>query len=470
MFRPRFPIRPALLALALISLNLPVSVHAQSKSALGNLSASFEELSTRVTRGVVQIFATGYGPGSDAGDLLSKQRSSGSGVILDSDGYIVTNAHVVDGARSLRVLIPLTEEKLAGKRSILKVSARSVGAQIVGVDRETDLAVIRVQEKNLHALTLSDSDDVKQGQIVLAFGSPLGLENSVTMGVVSSVARQLVPEAPVVYIQTDATINPGNSGGPLVNADGEVVGINTLIFTQSGGSEGIGFAVPSNIVRNVFQQIRSTGRVRRGEIGVSAQTITPMMARGLGLPQDWGVVLGDVYPGSPAEKAGLLRGDVIVTLEGKVMENGRQMDVNLYRHKVGSKVKIEYRRGDQHKSARVSVTERPDDPERFTDLVRPEDNLVEKLGILALDVTPGVARLLSPLRHSQGVVVAAWTADSPARGRGFVPGDVIFGINGVSVGDLHALRNTMKGFSVGDAVVVEIQRATRLRYVTFEIE
>ena len=181
---------------------------------------------------------------------------------------------------------------------------RVVGAQIVAIDEETDLSVLKVDEKALPALELADSDAVRPGQLVLAFGSPLGLDSSVTLGVVSAVARQLEPDDPMIYIQTDASINPGNSGGPLVDTDGRVVGINTLILSQSGGNEGLGFAAPSNIVRNIFEQVRKFGRVRRGEIGVRAQTITPSLAEGLQLPRDWGVVLGDVYPDGPAAKAG----------------------------------------------------------------------------------------------------------------------------------------------------------------------
>ena len=198
-------------------------------------------------------------------------------------------------------------------------------------------------------MELGDSDLVNPGELVLAFGSPFGLENSVTMGVVSAVARQLRAEDPMIYIQTDAPINPGNSGGPLVDAEGRLMGINTVIYTQSGGNEGVGFAAPSNIVKNVIQQIRKMGRVKRGEIGADVQTITPALARGLGLNQMWGVIVSDVTAGSPAEKGGLQSGDVILTLDGKEMENGRQFDVNLYRRSEGETVEIEYLRGEKRK-------------------------------------------------------------------------------------------------------------------------
>ena len=166
----------------------------------------------------------------------------------------------------------------------------------MGLDRETDIAVLKVEERGLPALELGDSESLRQGQLVMAFGSPLGLENSASLGVVSAVARQLKPDDPMIYVQTDASINPGNSGGPLVDAEGRMVGLNTMILSQSGGNEGIGFAAPSHIVRSVYEQLRASGLVRRGVIGVRAQTITPSLAAGLGLVFDRGVVLSDVTP------------------------------------------------------------------------------------------------------------------------------------------------------------------------------
>ena len=232
-------------------------------AALAEFSRSLQELSERVSPSIVQIFVTAYAvpdeeDQSKTGEPII-ERSSGSGVIVDGDGYIVTNAHVVENATRVEVELPVTAGPQGG--SILKRRGRIVGAQIVAIDAETDVAVIRVEARNLPALPFGDSDSLRPGQIVLAFGSPLGLQTSVTMGVVSAVARQLTPEDPMIYVQTDAPINPGNSGGALVDTDGRLVGINTLIYSQSGGNEGIGFAAPSNIVRNVFTQIHKTGRV-----------------------------------------------------------------------------------------------------------------------------------------------------------------------------------------------------------------
>jgi serine protease Do len=461
-------ISPGFLAVVLLIVTAPPLI---AEITLEDVSGTFEECSKKVTPAVVQIYTTGFSlaQGNDLAPI-TMQRGTGSGIILDSDGYIITNAHVVELARRVKVLIPLSRKERGDKKSLLKIHARVVGGQVVGVDHETDLAVIKIQEKDLPYLELADSDEIQQGQIVLAFGAPFGLGNSMTMGIVSTVARQLQPDAPVAYIQTDAPINPGNSGGPLVNALGQVIGVNTLILSQSGGSEGIGFAVPSNIVKNVFQQIRSTGRVRRGAIGVHAQTITPVMARGLKLPQDAGVILSDVYPESPADKAGLKTGDIVLTVDGKPMENARQMNVTLYRKAIGNTVTIEYVRGGSKKDIKVEVVERPGDRKRLADLVRPEENLIAQFGILGLDVTSEIAAMLPGLRSREGVVVAARSAGTPGWLDSFVTGDVIVAVNQAPVRNLAELRVLTRELDAGEAVVVQIMRGGQMHYLAFEID
>jgi serine protease Do len=289
------------------------------------------------------------------------------------------------------------------------------------------------------------------------------------MGVVSSTARQIKPDDPMLYIQTDAPINPGNSGGPLLDADGRVVGINTFILSQSGGSEGIGFAIPSNVVHSVVEQLRKEGHVHRGEIGVYAQTITPSLAAGLQLSRDWGVVLADVEPDSPAEKAGLKPGDVVLSVNSREMENARQLEVDLYRRAVGEKVTIEVQRGTEKLSFSVPIIEREDDPQRFADMVNPEKNIVAKLGILCIDINQKVAQMLPDLRKPYGVVVAARAAGSPFSTQ-LDPGDVIHAVNAEPISSVAALRQALDKRKPTDPIVLQIERDSRLMYLDLELE
>ena len=317
-------------------------------------------------------------------------------------------------------------------------------------------------------MTLGDSSKLRQGQLVMAFGNPLGLEGSVSMGIVSSTARQLKLDDPMTYVQTDAPINPGNSGGPLVDSEGLVVGINTFILTQSGGSEGIGFAVPSNLVRSSYEQIIKDGHVHRGQIGIVAQTITPALAKGLSLPQDWGVIAADVVPDGPADKAGLKPGDIIVTLAGKEMEDGRQLENLVYQQSLSAIVDVTVNRDGQPLTFSMPVIERDDDPQRFADMVNPEKNLVRRLGILAIEITDKLADLLPDLRHDYGVVVAARASDAP--GAVLEPGDVIYEINKTPAVSIAALRAVLDTAKAGDTLVLHIQRGTKLKYVTIDLE
>ena len=441
--------------------------------SLDALNRSTRALSERVSPAVVQIFTTAYAPnigGRSGAELFTLQRGTGSGVIVDPSGTVITNNHVVDGARRVQVLVSPGAEELLARRSILKPHGLAYDATVVGVDRETDLAVLRIEAAGLPFLPFSDSDALRPGELVFAFGSPLGLATSVSMGVVSGVARQLSPEAPMIYIQTDAPINPGNSGGPLVNVRGELVGINTLILSRSGGNEGIGFAAPSNIVKTVYERILAEGRVRRSEIGVHAQTITPAMAEALGLPQSWGVVLGDVYPGGPADRAGLRIGDIVVSLNEKPMENGRQFDVNLYSMAPGETVRIEILRNFTTKTVRVQVEERHDDAFRFADLVTRDRNLVPELGILALELDTDLLELLPPLRREEGVLVAAIAGSGSPWESKLEPGDVLYRINRQEVKGLASLRDLASGLDPGSPAVIQVERQGHLRYVTLELQ
>jgi serine protease Do len=468
-------------AFCLLALALPASSRAAQAAAapakgasavppsLERLSHETEALVARVVPAVVQVLATGYNSsasGTSPG-LLTRQRSSGSGVIVDPDGYVITNAHVAAGAVNLEVLLANTTPS-AG-RSILRPPGQRLPAQVVGLDLETDVAVLKIEAKGLPALPLADSDELKQGQVVLAFGSPLGFENSVTMGVVSALARQLKPEDPMIYLQTDAAINPGNSGGPLVDVQGRIVGLCTLIVSQSGGNEGLGFAAPSSIVKSIYEQIRSRGRVRRGWIGVHAQTITPLLAAGLGLSQNLGVIVGDVAPEGPAAAAGLRAGDVVLRADGRPLDNARQLGLRLYRHAPGETVTLAVERGPTSLTLAVSVVERPFDPDRFFPTVTPDHNLVPRLGILGIELEDDIRKALPNLRFQEGVLVVA-RASGEGGEESLQPGDVIYFVNGVSVRGLVELREAVARVPALGAIVLQVERKGQLTYLAVEAE
>jgi serine protease Do len=445
-------------------------VAAAATAADADFSRTLTATTRQVTPAVVEIFATSYAPGDGvvarSADLISTQRASGSGVIVDAEGYIITNAHVVRGAQRVRVELSLP----ADGRSILRTRGRNVSGQIVGIDPETDLAVIKIEERNLPTVAFGDSDEVSAGQLVLAFGSPLGLNNSVSLGVISAVARQLEPESPMIYLQTDASINPGSSGGPLVDVRGRLVGINTLIVSQTGGNEGLGFAAPSNIVRAVYDQIRKFGRVRRGEIGIRAQTITPELASGLQLARDYGAILADVIPGSPAAQAGLRPGDLVVALDGKPMENGRQLHVNLYRRLIGDVIALDVLRNGQTIRIAVAMDERSD-PFSGLKSADPRQSLVPRLGILGVDLDQRIAAMLPVLRVRNGVVVASTAARGiDAREGGLAAGDVVYAVNRQPVNGIADLRTAVERFKPGDSVVLHLERRGELLFLAFTVD
>ena len=475
----------SILALLLMPLGLSAPMAAQSEKPVAPahaaaarkvdplhlFSESVEELSATVTRSVVQVLTTGFGLSSadDKTDTsyLAPERGIGAGVILSADGYIVTNAHVVTGARKIRVRLQGMDQP----GSDLPPRPHGlIAAKLIGLDRQTDLAVLKIDMSNLPALQLADSSQLKQGQVVLAFGSPLGLENSVTLGVVSATSRQIDPDNPAIYIQTDAPINPGNSGGPLVDVDGQIVGINTFILSQSGGNEGLGFAVPSNVVHYIYDQLRTEGHVHRGQIGVFVRTITSDLVEGLHLPQKRGVLLEDVAPGSPAEKGGLKIGDIITSIGGKPVENIRDFSLYLYEYKIGQSAKIGVLRNGQEIACSVVLGERPDDPQRFADMVTSPDNLIDSLGIVVLNIEGQVKQMIGDLRIPNGVVVAARTPTSALLGQELQAGDVIHAVDTQPIDDVAQLKQALQKIKPGNPIVLQVERSGTLRYMVMETE
>jgi serine protease Do len=465
-------VRHALATLATLTFAATASTQQAARrpgEALEALSSAFEQISERVAPAVVQVFTSGVGMSDDRQtSLLTRQEGTASGVVIDPDGYIVTNAHVVSGARRIQVQLAERSEP-ASRPFVVRPQGVKLEAEVVGVDSVTDLALLKIAGKGLETLSLGNSDRLKQGQVVLAFGSPLGLRNTMTMGVVSAVARQLSPDDAAVYVQTDAPVNPGNSGGPLVDAAGQVVGINTLILSHSGGSEGVGLAIPSNVVRVITDQLRARGRVRRGMIGVQLQAIDAVFAKALGLPQPWGVIVADVSDDGPAGPAGVQVGDVILSLDGRPVESVRQFSANVFRHAIDATVSLELLRGADRLTLKVQVIERPDDPDRYLSLVDPKKNLVPQLDILGIDLPDEPGSGQRRRRLDGGVLVAAASEDASSPSR-FLPGDVIHAVNRTFVLSLADLRAAIADMKDGDPVVVQVERQGELMFIAFEID
>jgi len=457
-----------------VTLVAAAALAASSRDALRKTSEALEELSLKVSPSVVKVLVTQYGPiGDDSHQntgLIGRQHAIGSGVIVDPSGYIVTNAHVVEGAIEVRIVLAPLPGSGENASSPGPARTRILKAKIAGVDKETDLAVLKVDAEGLPALEIGDYRKLRQGQLVLAFGSPQGLEDSMSMGVISSVMRQPDPDKPRVYIQTDAAVNPGNSGGPLVDLDGTVVGINTFILSESGGSEGLNFAIPSVVVRFVYQEIRAHGHVRRPRIGVNVQAISSTLAAGLGLKREWGLIVSDMSPDGPAGKAGLQVGDILVSLDGAPVANLPGFETALFGRPHGNPVAIEVLRGSQKLSFTVPVVEEAESQfDDLAELVNPDKSLVRGLGILGVEITHEIAGMIEDLRVESGVIVAARAADATQETE-LKTGDVIHALNGAKIDSLEGLRAAVGRFKPGDAVALQIERDGILMFVAFELE
>jgi serine protease Do len=467
-----------LLALAAlpVAAQAPADVPDNPPEILHQMNSSFQSLVKRVSPAVVEVLVTGFGTAdedeedSSAPSSIGRERSLGSGVIVDPDGYIVTNYHVVKGADRVRVVLTPAPTQDSQAVSLLKSRGRILSARVVGYSKLIDLAVLKVEATGLPVLPLGRYDHIQKGQIVLAFGSPEGLENSVTFGLVSSVLRQPDPDDPMVYIQTDAAINPGNSGGPLVDVDGNVVGIDTFIYTKSGGNEGIGFAIPSGIVRYAYEQIRKYGRVRRRSIGADLQTVTPDLAQGLGLSTQTGLIVSDIFPGSTAEHAGLKIQDVILTLDGYPVENVPIFTLALYLLNTSDTARLQVLRGDKKLELTIPIYEPRNDASRLSDLGDPKKDLIPRLGIVGVTVTTEVGEIIGELRMPSGVLVASIVANRLAVDSGLQEGDIVHSLNRTPITSVDELRAAFGKLQPGEAAAMLVERAGKLTYVTFEME
>jgi serine protease Do len=454
------------MAFGLRAMAQPPAVRA-GRAVLADFSAAIEQLARSAAPAVVQIAVQGRAPVEDGEErhagFVAEQRATGSGVIVDPEGYIVTNAHVVRDARHIDVSLI---DRPASERN---PSHRHFPAKVVGMDRETDLAVLKIEGKRFPVLAFRDTP-VKQGQLVVALGSPLGLDNSLTVGFVSTPARHLSPMQPLAYIQTDTPINPGNSGGPLLDDGGGIVGINTMIMTQSGGNEGIGFAIPASVVRRVYGLLRKDGRIHRGAIGVVPDDITPTLAAALGLGLESGVILSDIVPHGAAEAAGLAPGDIILEADGAPVPATRNLLAAIFHHSAGEEMTLLIQRGDRKIQKTVAVMAKPRSRAELSELASRDAHLVKRLGILALTVDENVTPILPDLRRLSGVVVAAIPAEFVALNPGLASGDVIYELNGVGVASVDQLRGSLDRYKAGAPIALLIERSGQLQYVAFELE
>ena len=439
---------------------------------LHQFNGSLQALVSRVSPAVVQITVAGFGPqddkSKDGASFIVRQRAIGSGVVVDSDGYIMTNAHVVEGAQQIRVVLPspVADSPLEilplGKRRVLD-------AKLVGADRDLDLALLKVEGHDFPTLPLATNRSAHPGEFVMAIGSPEGLQNSVTLGIVSSVWRQPDPDQPMVYVQTDAPINHGSSGGPLVDLDGYVVGLNTFILSEGGGSEGLGFAIPAAAVKFVYEELRKYGYVHRTEIGVGVQEITPTLAAGLGLAQNWGVVISDVEPGGPADTAGLKVQDVVVAVDSHPILGLPGLSASLYLHPPADNLTVVVLRGSQSILLNIPAIEHRDEIDQLAGLVDPK-NRIGGLGVFAVDFTPQLAAAARGVRLASGVVVVALTAGPDSESRSIHAGDIIHALNNTPTKSVEQLRSALHRLKPGDSVVLQIERQGKLHYVAFDME
>ena len=368
-----------------------------------------------------------------------QENSLGSGVIVSSDGYILTNNHVVQGATDIEVFLS-NERRLKGR--------------IIGGDAKTDIAVIKVDENGLPALTLGNSAGVQVGDFALAIGNPFGVGQTVTMGIVGATGRGgFGIEHYEDFIQTDAAINPGNSGGALINVRGELIGINTAIVARSGGSQGVGFAVPTNMARPVMEQILKQGKVIRGYLGISIQTMSPELAKSFGSKTTQGALIADVVPDGPAAKAGLRRGDIVLAVNGEPVLDSRRLTLRISQAAPGTVVELKLLRDGQEQNVSVTLGELPTDPERAQAPSAQRGRSTALEGVAVDNLTPDIARQLNLPPQTRGVVVVQVRPETAAA-TGLQRGDVIEEVNRRSVSTVGEYEQAIRQAGGGEALLL----------------
>jgi serine protease Do len=445
---------------------------ASPNDTLEQLSSSLQEVVAKVSSAIVRVEALGYTrTGNDEespAHSLMKSEVVASGIILDPNGYIVTNAHVLQGARRVRVILSLGMRP-SGGAAWANSPALRFDARIIGSFADADLAVLKIEATGLPVLPPADSDSIRPGQLVLAVGNPEGLNNSVSMGVVSAVARQEQPEGSMVYIQTDAAINHGSSGGALVDIHGGLVGVTSFMVTEGGGSEGLGFALPTRLVYLIYQQLRAKGHVEVGDIGVRVQEITSTMALGLRLSERSGLIIADIIPDGPAEVAGLQVQDTILSLDGSPVTSLPQFAMCFYAKHSGDRVKLELLRGSRRFTADVSVRERAEELDEVLEKPDLQENVVSTLGIVAATLNDHARTVSAALRSRSGVMVLSELAHNDIR-TGLRVDDLIRAVNGSNVQTVENLRSLLQQLKSGDPVVLQIERRGKLKYLSFELD
>lgn len=446
--------------LGLAMLAVPAfAANPETARELERIGGDTERVSAAVAPKVVQI-ATQSLKVSEGGDeqpvgVLVAERGRGSGFFVSPDGYVLTNAHVIGNASRIRVMMAAAGD-----------TPREYPGTVVGTDADNDLALLKIDVQGVPFFDLNRDATPRQGQLVLAYGSPMGLAQSVSMGLVSAPNRQLNTEDPRIYIQTDASMNPGNSGGPLVDLDGKLLGVNTMILSQSGGSEGLGFAVPLEVIRHSYATLRTGKSVVRPLMGIQPRSLTPDLIAGLGLKVRQGVLVEDVEPNGPAAMAGLLPGDVLLSVGVEAIHNLRDLYRAEYALSAGSAVELAVMRGPDVQLLRITpAAPRKAQPALSAGSVTEKDNLVFRLGVYGATLTPALASTLGGLRSDAGVLVLALAGVGLTGQNAIEPADVVRSVNGISVGTVEALRSTLASQPDDATIVLQIEREGMLSYV-----